>query len=84
MRGELVRVDDGPGAPPESMERLSDAFVRGDPARTSGGRGLELAIVEGIAEARGATVALANREHTGFEVVVRFSVAERGKPAPAQ
>lgn len=82
-RDVLLRVaDEGPGAPPGAMARLRDAFFRGDPARAAGGSGLGLAIVERIAEVHGATVALANREPAGFEVVVRFPAAERGNRRP--
>ncbi len=76
-RDVLLRVaDDGPGAPPETLARLRDAFYRGDPARAAGGSGLGLAIVERIAETHGAAVTLANRQPSGFEVVVRFPASQ--------
>lgn len=74
----LLRVvDEGPGAQPEALGRLRDAFFRGDPARSAGGSGLGLAIVERIARVHGATVTLANRPSGGFEVAVRFTAGER-------
>jgi signal transduction histidine kinase len=49
-----VRVtDNGPGFPPEFIERAFDRFSRADTARGRGGTGLGLAIVRQIAEAHG-------------------------------
>jgi two-component system OmpR family sensor kinase len=54
--GESLRFvveDDGPGIPPDQLERVFDRFHRTDAARdrASGGAGLGLAIVRAIAEA---------------------------------
>ncbi|MHB1807963.1 MAG: sensor histidine kinase [Solirubrobacteraceae bacterium] len=58
--------DDGPGIPPEELERVFERFHRTDPARSraSGGIGLGLAIVRAIAEAHGGSVE-ASRGRTG-------------------
>ena len=53
--------DDGPGFPPQLVDRAFERFVRGDAARTRGaefGVGLGLALVEAIVSAHGGTVRL--------------------------
>ena len=53
---ELHVTDEGPGIPPEFMARAFERFSRHDQARTRGGAGLGLAIVQAIAEAHGGSV----------------------------
>ncbi|MGA9859837.1 MAG: ATP-binding protein [Solirubrobacteraceae bacterium] len=58
---ELIRfvvLDDGPGIPPEQLERVFERFHRTDPARSrgGGGAGLGLAIVQAIAEAHDGSI----------------------------
>ena len=55
--------DDGPGVPPEALERVFDRFYRVDRtrSRTDGGTGLGLAIVRHIAEAHGGRAWAENR-----------------------
>ncbi|HKI21895.1 MAG TPA: ATP-binding protein [Gaiellaceae bacterium] len=45
--------DEGPGLPPDFLPHAFERFSRGDPARTSGGAGLGLALASSIAEAHG-------------------------------
>jgi two-component system, OmpR family, sensor kinase len=52
-RVELHVRDEGPGLPPDFAPQAFDRFSRADPARTSGGAGLGLALVSAIAEAHG-------------------------------
>ncbi len=55
----LEVIDDGPGIPAAERERVFDRFYRrADAAEAGGGGGLGLAIVRGIAQRHGATVAL--------------------------
>jgi signal transduction histidine kinase len=63
--GELriAIVDDGPGIPPEEIDRIFERFHRTSASRATakGGAGLGLAIVRAIAEAHGGTAVAANR-----------------------
>jgi signal transduction histidine kinase len=73
-RAFMTFEDDGPGLPPEALERVFDRFYRVDRGRSRamGGSGLGLAIVRYIAEAHGGRVWAKNRPAGGasFHVVV--------------
>ena len=61
--GAAIEVrDHGPGMPPESIERLSEAFYRPDGARQrgSGGVGLGLYLVRLVAQAHGGRLSVRN------------------------
>ncbi|MFJ4184445.1 sensor histidine kinase [Kitasatospora sp. NPDC089509] len=62
-RVELSVVDEGPGIPPELLERVFERFVRGDRARSraTGSTGLGLAIVRAVVQAHGGTVEASSR-----------------------
>jgi signal transduction histidine kinase/ActR/RegA family two-component response regulator len=70
----ILRVrDDGAGMDPELLEHLFEPFVQADRtlARTSGGLGLGLALVKGLAELHGGGVtAFSAGEGTGSELTV--------------
>ncbi|WP_129793056.1 cell wall metabolism sensor histidine kinase WalK [Sphingosinicella sp. CPCC 101087] len=67
-------ADSGPGVSEEMLDRLAEPFRRGEPsrARTTGGAGLGLAIVEALITGQGARLAFANRPEGGFVVTMRF------------
>jgi signal transduction histidine kinase len=57
--------DDGPGIPPQALERVFDRFYRVDRgrARAQGGTGLGLSIVRHVAESHGGRAWAANRQN---------------------
>ena len=62
-------VDQGPGIPPQDLERVFDKFYRAQAAdRKRAGTGLGLAICRGFIEAMGGSIAAANRTDRGGAV----------------
>ncbi|EAU40367.1 sensor histidine kinase [Fulvimarina pelagi HTCC2506] len=68
-------TDDGPGIPPELIERAFEPFFRVDPGRRKlkPGAGLGMAIAKEIVDRLGGRIEIANRPKGGFEQVVRLS-----------
>ena len=68
--------DDGPGIPPDQLDRAFERFHRGDPSRSrdTGGAGLGLAIVEAIVAAHGGSVEVADAA-PGARFTVRLPLA---------
>jgi two-component system OmpR family sensor kinase len=67
-RAAVVEIDDdGPGIPPEDVERVFEPFYRREPSRNrqTGGAGLGLAVVRSIARGHGGDVTLVNRREGG-------------------
>jgi len=60
--------DDGPGIPPEALERVTEPYYRPDAARATdtGGVGLGLSIVRDVAQLHGGELLLANRPQGGL------------------
>ncbi|BAK75356.1 sensor protein RstB [Pseudogulbenkiania sp. NH8B] len=70
-----LRVDDdGPGIPAEERERVLEPFVRLDQSRgrDSGGHGLGLSIVQGIARAHQGTLGIEDSPLGGARFVLRW------------
>jgi two-component system, OmpR family, sensor kinase len=75
--GAHVRVaDDAGGMDEEFVPHAFDRFSRADQARTGGGAGLGLPIVQGIVTAAGGTATLENRVGEGLTVELFFPVRE--------
>jgi signal transduction histidine kinase len=74
---ELRVADDGPGIAETDRERVFDRFTRLDHARarTDGGSGLGLSIVNEIAEAHRGTVAIESTPGDGATFIVRIPLA---------
>ena len=85
-QAELAVTDTGPGVPAEERGRLFDRFYR-RAGTTPPGSGLGLAIVKAIAEAHGATLALADGPGgRGLKATVSFPMrpaAEAWRPRPS-
>jgi two-component system OmpR family sensor kinase len=64
--------DEGPGLPPEELERVFEPFYRGEPSRNraTGGIGLGLALVRSIAVAHGGSATLQNATGCGLRATV--------------
>ena len=73
----ILRVDDeGPGIPPEHVERIFDRFFsfRPDPGQRHDHDGLGLAIARSITEAYGGTIQATNRTPRGARIEMRLPV----------
>jgi two-component system OmpR family sensor kinase len=79
---ELHVLDEGPGFPPEFLERAFERFSRADDARRRTGSGLGLAIVDTVARAHGGTARAANRSGGGADVWITLAPAA-GSHLPA-
>jgi two-component system phosphate regulon sensor histidine kinase PhoR len=71
-RVEITVVDDGPGIPRESQDRIFERFYRVDKARSreQGGTGLGLAIVKNVVQAHGGDVRLESEPGSGAAFIL--------------
>jgi two-component system sensor histidine kinase KdpD len=79
--GSLARIrveDDGPGVPPEVMPRLFEKFYRVPLRKGSArrGSGMGLALVKGLTESMGGSVAAGSSSLGGLAIDVRLRLAE--------
>ncbi|WP_018633678.1 sensor histidine kinase [Neomegalonema perideroedes] len=68
--------DDGPGLPPEEMEKVFEKFHRVERSRTTPGNGLGLALVKAVADLHEAQVGLENLR-PGLRLEIRFPPVQR-------
>jgi signal transduction histidine kinase len=73
----LTVEDDGPGAKPEDLPRLSHRFYRGEGSRTTPGNGLGLSLVAAVAELHGAELRLEDAG-PGLRISLRFPAVGSG------
>jgi two-component system phosphate regulon sensor histidine kinase PhoR len=80
---EIFVRDDGPGLPPESLERLFERFYRVDKARSreQGGTGLGLSIVKHIVQSHGGRVWATSQLGQGATFFVSLPAAELAAPS---
>ncbi|MEH6678252.1 ATP-binding protein [Phenylobacterium sp.] len=73
----IVVADRGPGVDPENLAQILEPFTRLEASRSrdTGGAGLGLAIVRGLAEASGGRLTLGNRPGGGLRAEVRLPIA---------
>ena len=82
----VVHVDDeGPGIPPEHIERIFDRFFsfRPDPGQRRDHDGLGLAIARSIVEAYGGTIQASNLTPHGARIEVRLPLARGLRAMPS-
>ena len=74
---EIAVSDDGPGIPPDQLDRIFDRFTRGDAGLTQrvGGTGLGLAISKSLVELHGGSIAAESTPGHGSTFRVRLPVA---------
>ncbi|HEX4122361.1 MAG TPA: ATP-binding protein [Verrucomicrobiae bacterium] len=79
---EVFVSDDGPGIPPESIDRVFERFYRVDRARSreSGGTGLGLAIVKHIVQAHGGEAWVRSELQKG--ATFYFTLPQKPAPPP--
>ena len=65
---ELHVTDEGPGLPPDFVDRAFERFARADRSRTADGSGLGLAIVRSIARAHHGDARAASRPSGGADI----------------
>lgn len=73
----IVEVDDdGPGIPPDQIERMFEPFTRLEESRSreTGGTGLGLALARAIVAAHGGTLELSNRADGGLRATMTLPV----------
>lgn len=77
----LRLADNGPGVPPESLDKLFDVFYRVDKARniTSSGSGIGLAISKKIVERMDGEIYAVNGIPEGLAVIITFPIKEEGE-----
>jgi two-component system phosphate regulon sensor histidine kinase PhoR len=82
-RIEIMVIDDGPGIPKESQERIFERFYRVDKARSreQGGTGLGLAIVKHVVQAHGGDVRLESEPGGGSTFI--FTLPAAAQPPSA-
>ena len=82
---EIAVTDQGPGIPPEDLDRVFERFYRVDQARSrsTGGTGLGLAIVKHAVQNHGGEVRVWSQPGHGSTFTIRLPEAEHLSPEPS-
>ena len=76
--------DEGPGVPPEYLERIFDRFAQAPGSKSERrGSGLGLAIAKGVVDLHGGTISATNWPGGGCVFTVRLPLAEAAAPGGA-
>jgi signal transduction histidine kinase len=67
---ELSVLDDGPGIPPDNLDKIFNRFYRGEYSRSTTGTGLGLNIAKTIVELHSGTLIAKNREPNGAAFII--------------
>jgi two-component system sensor histidine kinase KdpD len=78
---EISIADNGPGLPPDVLEKVFDKFFR-VPGSKTGGTGLGLSIARGFVEAHRGTIRAENRAGGGLRFVIRLPLEKYPLPEP--
>jgi signal transduction histidine kinase len=72
----ITFIDDGPGVPCETIDKIFDVFYRGDPSRTGdkSGSGLGLAITSKIIERMGGSIYAENAVEGGLMIAITLPI----------
>lgn len=73
-------TDDGPGIPPDDLDRIFDLFTRGSDT-TEQGSGIGLSICQRIVRAAGGTITATNGDHGGARFTITLPNHQTGDPA---
>jgi signal transduction histidine kinase len=71
--GRIEMEDNGPGFPPEVVDRPFEKYAKGN---QSAGKGLGLAFVEAVTRAHGGQIRASNNDHGGALIVVDLPLAD--------
>jgi two-component system phosphate regulon sensor histidine kinase PhoR len=80
----LSVADEGPGIPPDDIERVFERFYRGDRARGTAGTGLGLAIARHIMSGHGGEIWAENRRPPETGAVFRLNFQSAPSEGPSQ
>jgi len=85
--GERLQIqvqDEGPGIPPEELNRVGQRFYRADRARSraEGGSGLGLSIARALVQAHGGELRIASTAGQGTVVTMGIAASQDAVPAP--
>lgn len=75
----ITVADNGPGIPPDDLDRVFDKFYR-VPGTATGGTGLGLSISKGLVEAHGGTMQVDNAPGGGARFIIRLPATNTPPP----